>query len=555
MFRSTDAGQHWVAVPEMLGDPVYAVAVTAADPAEVFAATYAGLMKSSNRGETWTNLSPFPLSLLVAVSPSNAEVVYTVQSSGPKVSTDGGVTFGSVGTGLAVAPITALRVDPQTPTTVYASLNSNDGVYKSVDAGAHWSPANHGLPGVVYSLEIDPVSGNTIYAVGQGGVYKSTDGGGSWGALNLGTPIGYAYSLAINRSSPSMLFAATANGLFRSADGGSHWTALALTFNVSAVAINTSDGMSIVASADYKNYRSTDGGATVQESSVGLTAFQANAIVVDPNDSSTVYAGGPQGIFQSGDYGRTWSLTGRAATALAIDAADSKTLYLLFLTALYRSSDGGITWDGFSDGLPGGNSNAIASAPGIHGRLYAISGGTIYRRDGEGPWTSLTSGLPENGVAFIAFDPSNGQSVFAASSSGLFKSVDGGNTWSAATLPAGLSPSGLAVDPFDARHQFVWSDASLYVTSDGGANWASVDTIFLSTVVFDRRTRGLVYLNSLATLLGSVDGGKTWARFNYGLGPISGELLVPAVDGTLFKGGVNGGVYVFQFGRRHLVSR
>jgi photosystem II stability/assembly factor-like uncharacterized protein len=560
LYRSADSGQHWTVVPEMFGVPVVNVAVTPADPSRVFAATQSGLFRSSDRGATWTNVSPRSLvAYRLAVSPSNANVLYLDSNRGFGVSTDGGVTFALGAAGLGQGGITSLSVDPQVPSTVYASFNSYDGVFKSVDEGAHWSASNSGLPNslffTVYWLEVDPSNGNTIYAAGQGGVYKSTDGGGSWSALNLGTPIGYAYSLSINRFAPSMVFAATANGLFRSNDGGAHWSALAATFNVSSIGITSTDGMSIVTSADFKVSRSSDGGATLQESSSGLTAFSVNAIVTDPRDPSTVYAGGPPGIFKSRDHGRTWSLTGREAKALAIDATDSNTLYMLFLTALYRSVDGGATWDGFSNGLPDNATSAIATPPAIHGRLYAVAGGVIYRRDGEQPWTALTTGLPANGVIFIGFDPSNGQSMFAATASALFRSSDGGNSWSAASLPQGFSPSGLVIDPFDVRHQFVWSETALYVTTDGGSTWSSVPTAFLNTIVFDPTTRGRVYRNAAPTLGWSNDGGKTWARLDYGLGPLSGAVLAIGRDGTLFKGGPEGGVYVYEFGRRRAAGK
>lgn len=132
----------------MVGVEVPSVAVTPADPSKVFAATFAGLMRSSDRGVTWTNLSPpFSIAYRVAVSPSNANVVYTDSPQGLRMSTDGGLTFAPAGTGLGAGPVTALRVDPQIPATVDASLNSGDALYKSVDAGAHWSAANTGLSG------------------------------------------------------------------------------------------------------------------------------------------------------------------------------------------------------------------------------------------------------------------------------------------------------------------------------------------------------------------------------------------------------------------------
>ncbi len=556
LYRSADGGQKWTAVPELAGTPVSDVVVTPADPSKVFAATTYGLFKSDDHGLTWRNLALFAVSYHVAVSATNANLVYSVGTSGPVISADGGVTFGPAGTGFAVAPVSAVRVDPQTPSTAYISLNSSDGVYKTVDSGAHWTAANHGLAVAVYSIELDPTNGGTLYAAGEGGIYKSTDGGGSWSVLNVVDSIGYAYGLAINRAAPSTILAATAKGLFKSADGGAHWSALALTNFVVCAVFDSADGMNIVASANYTLYRSTDGGVTATESSAGFTSFYTQALAADPHDGAIAYASGPEGTYRSSDHGKTWTmLTSRVGSTFAIDATDSRTLYLLYFTALFRSTDGGVTWDGFGGGLPEAQTTAIASAPGIHGRLYAISGGTIYRRDGEQAWTALTNGLPTENVAFIAFDPSNGQTMFAAVPDGLFRSVDGGSNWSASTLPAGFAPKALAVDPFDARHMFAWSDSALYVTSDGAVSWSSVDTVYSAGIVFDPTRRGRVYLSSDASLQGSGNGGKTWTKFSYGLGRTHGELLVAGADGTLYTGGINGGVSVLQFGRRESVKR
>lgn len=67
--------------------------------------------------------------------------------------------------------------------------------------------------------------------------------------------------------------------------------------------------------------------------------------------------------------------------------------------------------------------------------------------------------------------------------------------------------------------------------------------------------RGRVYLYGAAVTRVSMDGGTTWTRHNHGLGPISGEHLVIAKDGTLFKGGLNGGVYIYQFSRHRAVRK
>src|SRR5437867_5515070 len=95
--------------------------------------------------------------------------------------------------------ISALAIDPLTPTTLYSWTNGG-GLFKSTDGGANWSAT--GLTNIyVSALAIDPVTTTTLYAgtlpyAGtDGGVFKSTDGGASWNATGLNFGV---YSLAID---------------------------------------------------------------------------------------------------------------------------------------------------------------------------------------------------------------------------------------------------------------------------------------------------------------------------------------------------------------------
>jgi len=74
--------------------------------------------------------------------------------------------------------ITALTIDPATPTTLYAG--TYDGLFKSTDCGGSWGSVNTGLTDTsIIALAIDPATPTILY-VGTdfGGVFKSTDGGG-----------------------------------------------------------------------------------------------------------------------------------------------------------------------------------------------------------------------------------------------------------------------------------------------------------------------------------------------------------------------------------------
>ena len=57
------------------------------------------------------------------------------------------------------------------------------GIYKTVDGGQTWFPANKGIEGLGFcDIEISPINSNTIIA-GGGSVYISKDGGKTWNQL------------------------------------------------------------------------------------------------------------------------------------------------------------------------------------------------------------------------------------------------------------------------------------------------------------------------------------------------------------------------------------
>ncbi len=102
------------------------------------------------------------------------------------------------------------------------------GVFKSVNSGGNWTPANTGLSALtVYALAVDPQTTGTLYAgTLRGGVFKSTDSGGAWQPVNTGLAVRDIRALAIAPETPATLYAgAYGGGVFKSTDGGATWQA------------------------------------------------------------------------------------------------------------------------------------------------------------------------------------------------------------------------------------------------------------------------------------------------------------------------------------------
>src|SRR2546428_2167842 len=123
-----------------------------------------------------------------------------------------------------------LAIDPQTPTTRYATSGSYvgslfiGGVFKSTDGGESWravtdlAASPHALIG---PLAIDPQTPATLYVGTRAdGVFKSTDGGECWSAVTAGLPNLPVTALAIDPQTPTILYAGTERGgVFKSTDG------------------------------------------------------------------------------------------------------------------------------------------------------------------------------------------------------------------------------------------------------------------------------------------------------------------------------------------------
>src|SRR3989441_1086969 len=214
--------------------------------------------------------------------------------------------------------ITALAIDPQTPSTLYAGTHDR-GVFKSTDGGATWSATS--LTNMwVTALAIDPVTPSTIHAGVLwswdsrwygGGVFKSTDGGATW---NSTTNIEVA-DLVIDPQTPTTIYARTPYpGAYKSMDGGATWSSI----DHALIAIDPRTPTTLYAGTLSGVDKSIDGGATwfaVNTNLVDpLLAYGVDPVVwplvIDPQTTTILYTGTKLGVFKTTDGGAYWTPTG-----------------------------------------------------------------------------------------------------------------------------------------------------------------------------------------------------------------------------------------------------
>jgi len=245
----------------------------------------------------------------------------------------------------------AIAVDPQDPATVYAGTGS--GVFKSTNSGVSWTALNTGLGNsYVQALAFDPA--HNLYAGTASGLYKLPSGTTSWVPVPMPVNIsGIQPSVSSIVANPTTgmslatLFVGaneSPDGLYVSTDGGSSWTSYAIA-GVQALAMDSTGGW-LYAGTSYNptgaNFQAclpSGGWQSVSCSSAGdgLNNSGVNSIVLDPSAPGTIYAAGPGGIFKTtvgGQGTSAWSLITNGmnnpypgVNVLAIDPVTTANLY------------------------------------------------------------------------------------------------------------------------------------------------------------------------------------------------------------------------------------
>ncbi|HZS53548.1 MAG TPA: hypothetical protein VFA65_04035 [Bryobacteraceae bacterium] len=611
VWKTTDAGHTWVNV----SDGYFSVAsmgaldVSLSNPDVVYAGTGSskirsnvsigrGIYKSSDAGKTWTFIGLRDVGQIatVRVDPNNSDIVYV-----------------------------AALGDPFVP-------NPDRGVFKTTDGGKTWKKALFLTDELgAADLEIQPGNPNVVFACmwhGQrkpwtiisgskdGGIYKSTDAGEHWTKLGGGLPTGLfgRSNVAISAAKPDRIYALIeakpGAGLYRSEDAGATWTLIngsgnlitrPFYYTTLGVDPNNPD---IVWVGDEGWYKSTDGGKTFRTSPV--PHGDNHDVWINPKNSNYMIQANDGGANVSLDGGRTWSTQTNQPTAEIYQVAvDNQFPY-----RVYGAQQDNTTV--IAPSLPLGNGQEFRDGPGCEtgpiipdntdpqivygGCKGQFSVQDLNTNDEKQYWVGAESLYGNGGgtliyrfqrVAPMEVSPNEPHTAYYGSQY-LHRTRDFGVTWEkispdlTANPPEGQGPSGepitrdatgeevystlYAIRESPIQKGLIWTgsnDGLVYVTRDDGKTWTNVTPKDLEpggrvqNIDASPHHPGTAYVAIYRYLLGDFapyiyrtdDFGKSWKRLTDGSNGIAKDEPTRVVRedpdrAGLLYAGTEFGIYV-----------
>ncbi|MCC7387874.1 MAG: hypothetical protein IT431_03810 [Phycisphaerales bacterium] len=594
VWKTTDGGVTWTALTDRM--PTTATGAIAVDPTNdqiVYAGTgeanYAnhsryglGVFKTTDGGATWAHLAEATFggrtfSKLV-IDPQNPGTLYAAVAraggfpalaaakghpgaTGPVgafKSTDGGVTWTHLTTGIPAVEASDIAIDRLNPQTVYAAIgnvfgDSGNGVYKSTNGGASWAKLAGGLPSSGIgriSLDVSPSSPQTLYALltrpssssGSGasaiGGYRSDDGGATWYARGTVDQSSYGWFLSCVSVKPddpnTVFYGGLTMTRYIGASGSTvtppHVDLHATAWDASGRLLNGNDG---------GIHRSANLGSswTSLNTQVGTTQFYAG-LSTHPTNADFMLGG-----FQDNGTNRRTNNTTVWAGVLGGDGGwtqiNQSNPSIMFCEyqgtgSLYRSTNGGSSFSFAGNGIGGRNCflPPYVIDPSNTNTVYYGSERVYRSTNGGTSWSAWSGDLTDGAGAIraLAIAPSNPSYLYAATNDGNVQvSTNGGQTftqildnhpgWPRVTRE-------LFVDPTDERKVYLatafFGTTQIRRSTDAGQTWEALDQnlpdIPVNVVAVDHRMPRLtIYAGTDAGLLRSVDGGDSWHDYPPGV--------------------------------------
>jgi peptidyl-prolyl cis-trans isomerase C len=252
IFRTED-GNLWRTLAPPSGTTPARAMVRGAAPGRVYLAGWKRFAQSDDWGTTWVTaadgLPPGPV-IALAVQPGPAETVYAIVDGRIWARTDGTPVWQSRMGGVTTVQVEALALDPSDAARIWAVGAGQ--VFRSDDSGGRWQPVGQPLPTAGTAVHGIAASGRLLLLSTDQGLYRSTDAGDTWQFVTDNLP-GHldAGPLVRDPANPATLYAGFAltpyselwraaiesRGRLEQVDSGKVWHWVAAVIGVLAAAI------------------------------------------------------------------------------------------------------------------------------------------------------------------------------------------------------------------------------------------------------------------------------------------------------------------------------
>jgi photosystem II stability/assembly factor-like uncharacterized protein len=326
VVKSVDGGQTWIAANAGSGGGASISALDVSDMAFdsatsqtiYLASSSGGLWETQDGASTWREILSKITTYDFYVVPDNNKIIYAagIYDNHGKIvrSEDSGNSWTEIYNESSLNnSVNSIVADPSDPNTLYAGLNDGT-LIKSTDGGTNWFVAyTFSSQDQILKLRFDPAK-NLYVLLRTNGISESTNGGTAWSSITqpLINISNYNSTTLQNQSVSSfvkfslddqvagVIYTTTSEGLFKTSDNGANWSQINLPVSGSQSSSNTpllpraitstDGGMQAYTSIGGTIYRSIDGGNSWQTEETPTTNT-VNKILVDPHNSSIVYAG------------------------------------------------------------------------------------------------------------------------------------------------------------------------------------------------------------------------------------------------------------------------
>ena len=519
----------------------------------VLVALLVGLASSRQAMAQWEAIGPYGgHAQIISIDPADANHLYAATKKGQIYqSTDAGQLWKALPFSLNQdGYLSAFVINPKNSTELFTGVANfatvdaspdapvDGGIYKSTDAGLHWTriPATKGWS--VLSLAIHPVQTQVVIAGTEEGVFRSDDSGQTWKQVSPKDHrhIKSVVSVAIDPRNSGTLYAGTTHLPWKTSDGGLTWRSIHVGMaddsDVFSIAVNSANPASLLLGACSGIYRTESAGSRwLSVPGIPVAAQRTHQIVQDPVHARTFYAATVHGLWKSVDAGVTWKQANPypyIVNSIAIDSKRPQTVYLATdRSGLLKSTNGGATFTAINQGFVNRNIGRLVS----DSLLYVTSmydgdfGGVFTTADRGHNWALNASqdALQGRNIISLAVSPGDSRQLIAGSYDGLLSSKDGGTTWSlveafSKTEARNARIYDVSFSQADRNTIYVATDHGLFTSTDGAASWNRVSAVAPDTAVYklslDLTDLGRLMIQTSRGVLISRDGGDKWASLN-----------------------------------------